>query len=287
MLALLGGASAALAFAVSTLASTRASRLIGAFPTTGWVTLVGFPIAVAAALFDSRGVSADALPWLVTAGFGNVIGLLLAYTALRIGQVSVVAPIVSAEGAIAALLSVVAGKPLSAGLLAALALIMVGGAVTAASSTDAQAEGSGSPRAADATLRSVALAVTAAACFGMSLYATARIGSTLPVAWAMLAPRVTGVAIVAAPLALRGTLVLSRRALPFVVTAGLAEVVGFLSVGIGARAGIAVTSVLASQFAAVAVIGAVVVFGERLGRSQGLGIAGIAVGTALVALLSS
>jgi drug/metabolite transporter (DMT)-like permease len=288
MLAIIGGGVAALAFAASNLASTRSSRLIGAVPTVGWVVLVGLPIAVVAAASDVSGVTAAALPWLAAAGIGNVVGLLLTYTALRVGQVGIVAPLVSAEGAIAAVISVLAGGSLSPGLGGALGLVVVGGALTAAApgSAGGGPDESGCGHARTWAL-SVLLAVGAAIAFGISLYATARIGRSLPVAWAMLAPRVTGAALVAAPLALTRRLHLSRAAAPTVLVSGLAEVIGFLGLGVGARSDIAVTAVLASQFAAVAAVGAVFLFGERLRTLQRLGIVGIAVGAALVALLQA
>jgi uncharacterized membrane protein len=288
MLAVIGGGVAALAFAVSTLASTRSSRLIGAVPTVGWVVLVGLPIAVVAAASDVSGVTAAAMPWLAAAGIGNIVGLLLTYTALRIGQVGIVAPLVSAEGAIAAVISVLAGGSLSPGLGGALGLVVVGGALTAAApqSVGGDPDESGGSHARTWAL-SVLLAVAAAIAFGISLYATARIGRSLPVAWAMLAPRVTGAALVAAPLALTRRLRLSRAAVPTVLVAGLAEVIGFLGLGVGARSDIAVTAVLASQFAAIAAVGAVFLFGERLRALQRLGIIGIAAGAALVALLQA
>jgi uncharacterized membrane protein len=288
MLALLGGGGAAVAFAISTLASTRSSRLLGAFPTVGWVVLVGLPFAVIAAALDVKGVTVAALPWLAAAGIGNVIGLILAYSALRIGQVGVVAPLVSAEGAIAAVISILAGGSASLSLLAALGLVVAGGALTAASFEPASsAPDHAGQGVAGTSAVSIAMAVGAAAAFGLSLYATGRIGQTLPVAWAVLAPRVTGAALVTAPLALRGSLRITRAAVPTVLIAGVAEIVGFLSIGIGAHSDIAVTSVLASQFAAVSVVGAVFLFGERLRTAQRIGIVGIAVGTALVALLQA
>ena len=129
------------------------------------------------------------------------------------------------------------------------------------------------------------LAIIAAVLFGASLYATGQIGRSLPLGWAALAPRATGAALVALPIAIRGRLVLSRSAAPLVVLAGLAEVIGFVCVGLGSRTDVAVTAVLASQFAAVAVIGAVFLFGERLGWPQRIGIIGVAIGTALVAAM--
>jgi uncharacterized membrane protein len=72
------------------------------------VLLIGFPIAAVAAAADTTGLTAAAIPWLVIAGLGNVIGLGCEYAALRIGRVSVVAPLTSSEGAVASLLSIMA-----------------------------------------------------------------------------------------------------------------------------------------------------------------------------------
>ena len=287
MLAVVAGLGAATAWAASTLASTRASRLIGAASTVGWVTAVGLPLAVAAAVADRNGVSATALPWLAIAGLGNVAGLVLTYRALRIGPVSVVAPLVSMEGAVAALLSLATGSSISPMLLSALGLVVVGGALTATAATDTDAHAQ-APRftASDARLAAL-LALVAAVLFGASLYATAQIGRSLPIGWAVLAPRVTGTVLVAMPLAVRRRLVLTRPAAPFVVLAGIAEVVGFACIGLGSRSDVAVTTVLASQFAVVAVLGAVLMFGERLGWRQRIGIAAVAIGTALVAALQA
>jgi drug/metabolite transporter (DMT)-like permease len=82
-----------------------------------------------------------------------------------------------------------------------------------------------------------------------------------------------------------GRLRLTRAALPFVVAAGLAEVAGFYSYAIGARHGIAVSAVLASQFAAIAALAARVLFGERLGRARTAGVIVVALGVAAVAAL--
>lgn len=281
MLAVLGGLGAATAFAASTLASTRASRLIGATPTVAWVTAVGLPLAMAAALADRSGLSAASLPWLAISGLGNVAGLLLAYCALRIGPVSVVAPIVSTEGATAALFSVASGSPTSPALVGALGLVVAGGAVTAA--TAREDRGKTVSIGPTPTRIAAGLAVASAVLFGASLYATGQIGRTLPLGWAALAPRATGALLVALPMAVRGRLILTRSAAPLVLVAGVAEVVGFSCIGLGSRSDVAVTAVLASQFAVVAVLGAVVLFGERLAWPQRVGVLAVAVGTALVA----
>ena len=123
--------------------------------------------------------------------------------------------------------------------------------------------------------------------FGASLYATGRVGAELPVAWAILPPRVVGVVAIAVPLAIAGRLTLTRRALPFVLGAGVAEVVGFALFVLGAREGIAITAVLASQFGAIAAVMAVFLFHERLTRLQVIGIAAIAVGVAVMSALQA
>ncbi len=66
---------------------------------------------------------------------------------------------------------------------------------------------------------------------------------------------------------------------------GLLEVVGVVGIAYGARDAIAITAVISSQFAAVAVIGAYLLFGERLQRHQVAGIVLIGIGVAAVALL--
>src|SRR5947208_2756621 len=128
-----------------------------------------------------------ALPWLAIAGLGNVAGLVLTYRALRIGPVSVVAPLVSMEGAVAALLSLATGSSMSPMLLSALGLVVVGGALTATAATDTDAHAQ-APRftASEARLAAL-LALVAAVLFGASLYATAQIGRSLPIGWAVLA----------------------------------------------------------------------------------------------------
>jgi drug/metabolite transporter (DMT)-like permease len=277
MVAILGGLGAALAFASSTLCSSRSSRLIGAGSVLAWVALVGLVVTVPAAVFADRPqLDAEAVALLGLAGVGNVVGLLLSYQALRSGMVGIVAPIVSAEGAIAALIAVAAGQPLAAATAGMLAVIAAGVLLAGA----ARGEDGAAPRAGPALL-----AVAAAVSFGASLYATARIGRTLPVVWAVLPARLVGVVAITAPLTLTRRLRLTRRALPLVIAAGLAEVLGFALYALGARHDVVISAVLVSLFGAIAALLARVLFAERLAASQMLGVGMIIVGvTALSAL---
>src|SRR4026209_2447348 len=116
-MAILGGLGAAVAWAVTLLCTSRATRMIGAGSVLAWVMLVGFCIVVpwAAPVGFPDGLDRGSVTWLLVAGLGNIVGLLLVYTALREGKVGIVVPIVSTEGAIAAGLAVIAGEHLAAG----------------------------------------------------------------------------------------------------------------------------------------------------------------------------
>ena len=104
--------------------------------------------------------------------------------------------------------------------------------------------------------------------------------STVALGWVLLPPRLLGVVALTLPLALAGRLRLTRRAAPLVVTSGVAEVAGFTSYALGARHGIAVAAVLASQFAAFTAVGAYLLFRERLSRLQLAGVVLVIVGVA-------
>jgi drug/metabolite transporter (DMT)-like permease len=276
MLAIVGGLGAALVFAVVTLSNARSSRMIGPSALLGWVMLIGLVILVPpVALGDvPDGLDRDAIAWLAVAGVGNVVGLLLAYAALRSGKVGIVAPVVSTQGAIAAAVATVAGDRLALGSAALLAAVAIGVFVAGRGSEDPA--GQHEPRA---TL----LAVAAAVAIGFSLYAIGRVSVSLPVAWALIPSRIAGVAAVTVPLLLRSQLRLTRAALPLVLVSGVCEVAGFALFAFGARHGIAVAAVLASLFAAIAAVAAHVLFRERLARTQ---VAGVVLIVVAVAALS-
>src|ERR687884_86081 len=134
MLAIVGGLGAAAAFAAATLCSSRSTRLIGPSSVLAWVMLVGLLLTGPLAIRDGLPAQlvGGSFGWVVLAGCGNVLGLLLGYAGLRIGHVGLVAPILSAEGALAAVISVVAGEPIALGMGATLGLIALGVGLAAA-----------------------------------------------------------------------------------------------------------------------------------------------------------
>jgi drug/metabolite transporter (DMT)-like permease len=133
--------------------------------------------------------------------------------------------------------------------------------------------------------RAAGFALAAAIAFGASLYAAGRAGATLPASWVAISARLVGAVVVAVPLAWSRRLALSRRVLPLLISSGICEVLGFYAYTVGARHGIAVAAVLASQFGALAALGGFVVFRERLDRLQLLGVAVVVLGVAVLSAL--
>ena len=277
---MIGGLGAAVCWAVGTLSAARASRLIGPNRVVAWMMLVGlvvnaplaFAVGVPGALHGTR------ILWFAVSGTANIVGLLLAYDAMRLGKVSIVAPITSTEGAIAAVLAVIDGESLHASSAVLLGVIAAGVVLASRTAEEGRAEH---------PLRATLLAVAAALSFGIGLFATGHLSGELPVPWAMFPPRVVGAAVITGPALARRRFSIPRAVLPFVVVAGLCEIGGFASYVAGARHSIAVAAVLASQFAAIAAVLAFVLFRERLTRVQATGVAVVVVGVAVLSALQA
>jgi drug/metabolite transporter (DMT)-like permease len=283
MIAVLGGLGAALAWAVSTVCSSRSTRMVHPVSVVAWVMLVGLVITAPVAL--PQGIPArlngSGWGWLALSGIGNVAGLVLAYRAMRIGAVTLIAPLLSTEGAVAAVIALLAGESLAPAVAVMLVLIALGVCASAVPAGEEPAgERSRHPEA-------VLLAVSAALAWGISLYATARAGSALPATWVVLSARLVGTVAVALPLALAGRLRLTRRAVPLILASGVCEVLGFYSYTLGSRHGIAVAAVLSSQFAVLAALAGYLLFGERLSRIQLAGVALVVVSVAALSALQA
>ncbi|HJW22385.1 MAG TPA: DMT family transporter [Candidatus Limnocylindrales bacterium] len=285
MLAIVGALGAALSWAIATLASSRSSRMIGPPSVIGWVMVVGLAASMLPALLStSAPIGPRELVELLLIGASYTSGLLLTYAGLAIGRVSIVAPIVATEGAVAAIASVALGEALSPATALVLAVIAAGIVMAAFErSGDESSSAAGDPAT---QRRTVLLALAAAAAFSVGLVLAGKVGAAgISPAWVIVAGRGTGALAVALPLALRGRLRLARPAVPLVIVAGLLEALGSGLYVIAASVGIATAAVLSSQFAAIAAVAAFVLFGERLQRVQVLGVTLVAIGvTALSAI---
>lgn len=280
MTPLLGGLGAALGWAGATLCAAASSRRIGTAATLAWVMLSGVVVCVplAAATGWPEGLDGPAAGWLALAGVANVGGLALVYAGLRTGEIGVIASIASTEGAVAALLAVAAGERPALVTTIGFLPLMVGVALVAVGPDPRLRE----PR--PGRMRALVLAGGAAALFGLNLFAAGQASASVPIGWVALPARLVGIVILAGVLGAGLRPLVPARAGRIAIAAGLFEVAGILSFAWGAREGIAVTSVMASQFSALAALGAFLLFSERLVRRQVLGVGVLAVGVAMVAL---
>lgn len=308
MIAIVGGLGAAVLWAVATLCSSRSSRMLGSRVVLAWIMIVGVAVGLPAALLSPApaAIEPSTFALLLLAGTCYVVGLQLTYAALRVGKVSIVAPIVSTEGAVAAVIAMLLGDPV--GLVAGLSLFAVAAGVVlssldratpdvAAGDFDVTADAIDEPgedAARDQTAernvdarRTTALAVAGAIVFGVGLVAAGRSAQLVPVTWVAVSARLIGVVGVVIPLVLQRRLRLTRVALPLVVIAGIGEVVGSVLSAWGSRESIAISAVMGSQFAAIAAVAAFLLFRERLARVQVVGVALIVVGVTVLAAASS
>lgn len=281
MTAIVFGIITACLWATSTLCSSRSVRMIGQFSVVAWAMLVGLIVTlpVAAASGVPEGLTTTAVVGLAAAGAAVVGGLLLAYAALRVGKVAVVAPIMATEGAVAAAISAVAGESIGAVSAMALAIVVLG-VVVAAIAPDPV------PISDERPVRAVLLASAGALLFGFALFMTGRQSADLPLVWVLIPPRAVGTLLLFLPLVLMRRLRITRAALPLVIATGVAEVLGYLTFGLGARDSIATVAVLSSQFGTFAVIAAWLLFKERVGRLQLVGIGLLVVGVTTLAAAS-
>jgi drug/metabolite transporter (DMT)-like permease len=279
MIAVIGGLGAALAWALATLAAARASRVLGPWSTTALVVFIGLitTLPLLALEMPAEPISTETYGWLLLAGLGYTGGMVFNYAALTGGKVPVTAPIVSTEGSIAAVLAVLSGEAASP-LLGAMLLLIAAGvfmvALQPGGTVDALS-GNGS--------RYVAFAVAAALIFGVGLYGSGRASETVPPSLVVAAGRIAGVLLLTLPLVLTRRLRFSRVVLPFLLFAGLAEVVGIYLFAWGARESIAISAVLSSQFAVLAALMAHWL-GERISARQWLGVVAVTTGVVVITL---
>lgn len=285
MIAILGGLGAACMWGMSNITSSRSSRAVGPISTLGWVAFVGLLMTVplVAASGPVPTLSTETLLFMLGSGVSGITGLFLFYRALRLGKIGLVSAVASTEGAVAAVIAVFGGEALGIGTAVMLTVIAVGVAVVAVAAGDAEA-GPSSTRHVDPkdAPRAIAYAGLSALAFGFGLFCTARVGAALPVAYAILSPRLVGTVAVFVPLVVTRRLRITREALPFVLTTAAVEVIGTASFALGARQSVAIAAVLSSQFAAIAAVAAFLIYHEHLTTRQRSGVVAIAVGVAIL-----
>jgi drug/metabolite transporter (DMT)-like permease len=248
----------------------QATRRVGPLAVVFGSLLIGLIVlAPAAAFVDTPDWTTRGVLLAIGVGVMSALAYWIAFHAFRYGSVSVVAPIIACEGGVAAVLALAAGEDLSALVIGFLPIAVLGVALTAM--------GRGGGKAA------VLPAVTAALIWGAILVLTSPVADDLGVYWGFLLIRCSALAFTLPFAVATGTATAWAKD-PWRVTAwGLGDSAAYLLfVAAADRGPVAVASVLAAQFATVAVL-AGMLSGERPLPRQRFGIALVIVAVSGIA----
>ncbi len=278
MTSLIFGLAAALAFAVGTLASARASRTLGPVLSVAWASTFGLLILVPFVFASGipQGVTGGQIALVLFGAVANLFGFLTVFAAFAVGKVGLVAPIVATEGAVAAVLATVTGASLEP-VIGFLLIVVVLGIIIATRSHDPL------PFANERPARAALLASLGAVFFGINLFVVGVLSGEVPLPWLLLPGRVIALVGLLIPLALLGRLRITRSSAPLLVLMGLCDLLGVGFYAIGAEVNLAVTAVVSSQMAPIAALLALILFRERLGKGQ---VAGMAIIVTALSILS-
>ena len=288
------GLIAALCWGSTDVMASFAGRRLGSLHVVALAQVTSVIVAILLAASQGVGLPSDLGTLLLAALFGAIAAgaYLSFFTALRIGPLAVVSPVVAAYGGLTVVLSVLLRGETLTGLQALGAALATVGVILTGIVFD------GGWRGTRIVGRGVLFSLLA-----MLMFTALTAGMATPIRSAgwlpvLLTSRLANAATVLVVLVVvtmarpRGSEVLlatsgrvSARAIAAAGAAGLLDIVGFVAFAIGLE--IAPTWIvgLASSFGpAVAVIVAVALWGERLRPSQWLGLGGIALGLVAVAL---
>lgn len=256
------GIAVAVIWGLPDVSLARAVRSIGIVATVIGSLAIGLAITLPLALFaDPPTITTRGAILIVAMGALTLAGYLVGFSAFKIGKVSVVAPIIACEGAVAAVVSIAFfGEELQPIVLLLLPLAVVGVVLAAMSGGD---DGSGG------AIR----ASIAAVIWGGILLLAAPVADEVGVIWGFLLVRIVAL-LIALPIGLRMRVTTHARRNPWNVAAwGVGDsVASLLYVAAADRGPVAVASVLAAQFATVGVIAGMVILKERLRGRQWVGI---------------
>jgi drug/metabolite transporter (DMT)-like permease len=275
LLTVLLGLTAAACWGVPDPWLAQATRSVGPFAVVFGSVLIGAAAIAPAAIFvDFPDWTVRGVLLAVFLGALTACAYQVAFIAFKTGSVSIVAPIIACEGAVAAAIAIASGEHLS-GLVLGLLPVAVLGVVLAAFG-----EGGGKSGVVPAAL--------AACMWGVILVLTVPVADDLGVFWGFLLVRASALAWML-PLALRTRAATRWRSDPWRVVAwGLGDSCAYLAFVAAAHNGpVAVASVLAAQFATVAVVVATAFFGERLRLHQMIGVALVIVAVSAIAAAGS
>jgi drug/metabolite transporter (DMT)-like permease len=285
--ALILGSTTALMWAVSALLAAPSSRLAGPAQALFWTSVVGSGTAALFAI-PSGPPEASTADWglMVLVGFGYLGGIGLFLLAVNAGRVSLITPIVACDGAIGTAMAAATGASITTTVGVALAVMVAGILLVTRAGPEGEGEGEGGMSFGVARMRPVAvtaaIAAASATAFGLVFVASGRIDDMSALWMTAIArafPLVGGLILCL----LSGRLLPERGAWKWLVAFGLIDTGGYLVYVWAAREDTAIAPVAASQYAALAAIGAVLVLHERLSRFQLGGVVALLAGIALIA----
>jgi drug/metabolite transporter (DMT)-like permease len=294
---LLLGLIAALCWGSTDVTAALSGRRLGSLRSAAIVQLTSLIAVVALCLVRGSGYPTKPEDLIVSVVNGAIAAAayLSFFTALRIGPVSVVSPVVAAYGGLTVVLAVLLRGETLTSTQAFGAAVATAGVILTGLVFD------GGVRGARIVGRGVVFAAVAMICFSIltiGLAGPIRSAGWLPV---LLASRTANAAtvwlVLAIVLAVRpraalallqpgsGVTVARRVAVAVAIAGGLLDISGFIAFAIGLEQAPTWIVGLASSFGPVVpVLVAVLIWGERLRPNQWLGLAGIAAGLVAVAL---
>ena len=281
MTGLLGGLLCAVFWCGAGTCSATCARAFGPVPSLAMGCLIGAIAVPAVALVWVGAPAAPLTDWLWAAGYGvgTMVALSMIFRAYSMAKVGLVSAIVSTNGTIAALVSVVIlGEHLPAS--AVVATLVVGAGVCLAALRDgdpATGPKGGSDRAGSL------YALIGACGFAGAVLSGAQTSELDPI-WVVAGGRAFGLVAVTIPVALAGRLPrLDRQILPYAIGSPVLDAAGFAALLVGSRDGVAVPAVLSTLSAVFLALIGYFVFRERLSRLQWAGALTTLAGVATLA----
>lgn len=255
------------------------SRTVSAVRVAAVAQVAGLALAIPAALVvDWERVTAADAAWSAGSGLAVGLGLVVFYTAMTRGLISVVAPVAAVTGAMVPVAYAVAagerpGAVVAVGIVLALAAIVLVSLVP------------GGPPPSSGANGALPLAVAAGILFGLFYVCLARVHEDAGL-WPVALSRVTSAAaLVGLALATTAGIGVARGVLPRISAIGALEVGAAVTLLLALQRGpVSVASVLASLYPVTTVFLAALVLRERL---RGLQLVGVGLALVAVALISS
>ena len=254
----------------------RAARNLGIVPTVIGSIAIGL-LVTSPIIFFTDGlphITAKGAALIVGMGILSLAGYLVGFSAFQKGKLTIVAPTIACEGAVAAVFAILLGESVDTRVLFLLPFAVIG-VVLAAMGTSEEGESSGAMRAAFAAL-----------IWGGILTMAAPVADEVGVIWGFVLVRVVAL-LLALPIGLKMRVTTNARFdWKNVAAWGIGDsVASLLYVAAAHRGPVAVAGVLAAQFATVGVIVGMIFMKERLRLRQWVGIVTvIAAVTAIAAV---